>query len=75
MEGRGPARGTPVKMNLIIAGKDPVATDATACKVMGIDPREISHIQKAYNKGLGNIDDIQVLGEKLKNVTRSFKRN
>ena len=74
MEGRGPAQGTPVKMNLIIAGKDPLATDATACKVMGIDPREISHIRKAYNKGLGNIDNIQVLGEKVKSVTYSFKR-
>src|SRR5208283_3343852 len=38
MEGRGPTNGTPVKMDLIIAGKDVVATDATAARVMGFDP-------------------------------------
>ena len=75
MEGRGPSDGTPVKMDLIIAGKDPVATDATASRIMGFDPHEISHIRKAYEKGLGNIDDIEILGEKLENVTRTFQRS
>jgi uncharacterized protein (DUF362 family) len=74
MEGRGPSDGTPVQMDLIIAGKDPVATDATACRVMGFDPHEISHIRRAYEKGLGSIDDVQVLGEKLENVARTFQR-
>jgi len=74
MEGSGPVDGEPVQMNLIIAGTDTVATDATACRVMGIDPNEIKHIRKAHEKGLGNIDDIQVLGEKLETVTRPFKR-
>lgn len=74
MEGRGPSGGDPVQMDLIIAGKDSVATDATACRVMGIDPHEISHIRVAYEKGLGNIDDIDVLGERLEDVTRVFKR-
>ena len=74
MEGSGPIDGTPVKMNLIIAGTDTVATDATACRVMGIDPHEIKHIRRAYEKGLGNIDDVQVIGEKLDAVARPFKR-
>jgi uncharacterized protein (DUF362 family) len=74
MEGSGPVDGEPVQMNLIIAGTDTVATDATACRVMGIDPYGIKHIRKAYEKGLGNIDDIQVIGEKLETVVRPFKR-
>ena len=74
MEGRGPVGGDPVKMDLIIAGKDAVATDATACRTIGIDPRGIAHILRAYEKGLGNIDDIEVLGERLEDVTRAFKR-
>ena len=74
MEGAGPSDGTPVQMDLIIAGEDPVATDATACRIMGIDPHEVSHIQRAAEKGLGNIDDIQVLGENLKDVIRVFQR-
>jgi len=75
MEGSGPVGGTPVQMDLIIAGSDPVATDATACRIMGFDPHEIKHIYKAYEKGLGNIDDIQVVGETLENVSRPFARN
>lgn len=75
MEGRGPSGGTPVKMDLIIAGKDVVATDATAARVMGFEPMEISHIRRAHEKGLGNIDDIEVLGSKLEDVARVFKRN
>jgi uncharacterized protein (DUF362 family) len=75
MEGRGPVGGKPVQMDLIIAGTDPVATDSTACRIMGFDPHEISHVRKAYERGLGNIDDIQVLGERLEDVTRPFARN
>ena len=74
MEGLGPVDGEPVQMNLIIAGTDPVATDATACRIMGINPHEIKHIHRAHEKGLGNIDDIQVIGEKLETVTHPFKR-
>ena len=74
MEGQGPADGTPVQMNLIIAGTDVVATDATACRIMGINPYEIKHIRKAYEKGLGK-SEAQVVGEKLETVTRAFKRS
>ncbi len=74
MEGQGPIDGTPVQMDLIIAGTDPVATDATACRVMGINPYKITHIRKAYEKGLGK-SEAQVVGEKLDAVTRIFKRN
>lgn len=74
MEGRGPVGGKPVQMDLIIAGKDPVATDSTACRVMGIDPHEIRHICKAYEKGLGNIDDIELVGERLEDVAHVFAR-
>jgi uncharacterized protein (DUF362 family) len=74
MEGKGPTDGSPVKMDLIIAGKDPVATDATGARVMGIDPHEISHIRKAHQKGLGNIDEIEIVGSQLDYVKRMFKR-
>jgi len=74
MEGNGPINGTPVEMNLIIAGKDPVATDATAARVMGIDPHEIRHIREAHEKGIGEIDNVEVLGSKVENVRREFKR-
>jgi len=74
MEGKGPVDGSPVKMDLVIAGKDAVATDATAARAMGIDPHEISHIRTAHQKGLGNIDNIEIVGTKLDDVKREFKR-
>ena len=72
MEGRGPVDGTPVQMNLIIAGTDPVATDATAARVMGFNPFEIKHIRKAHERGLGK-SEAKVVGEKLEAVRRTFK--
>jgi uncharacterized protein (DUF362 family) len=74
MEGRGPTDGSPVKMNLVMAGRDPVATDATCARVMGIDPHEISDIRGAHQKGLGNIDEVDIVGVKLEDVRRKFKR-
>jgi uncharacterized protein (DUF362 family) len=73
MEGKGPIDGTPVQMNLIIAGTDPVATDATAARVMGFNPYNIKHIRRAFEKGLGK-SDAQVVGEQLETVKRSFKQ-
>jgi uncharacterized protein (DUF362 family) len=73
MEGEGPVDGTPVKMNLIIAGKDVVATDATAARVMGFNPYEIAHIRKAFEKGLGR-SEAEIVGEKLETVKRTFKQ-
>ncbi len=74
MEGKGPVDGTPVKMDLIIASRDVVAADATATRVMGIDPHNVSHIRRAHAKGLGNIDDIEVIGERIEKVMKPFKR-
>jgi uncharacterized protein (DUF362 family) len=74
MEGRGPVDGTPVQMNLIIASKDVVAADSTGCRVMGIDPHSVAHIRRAQDKGLGNIDEVEVLGEKIEDVAKVFKR-
>ncbi len=76
LEGAGPVSGTPVKMDLLIAGKDVVATDATACRVMDIDPTEIYHIKRAYEKGFGEIDKakISVVGSEIDEIKRRFKR-
>lgn len=73
MEGNGPVDGTPVQMNLIIAGTDPVATDATAARIMGFNPYEIKHIRKAFEKGIGK-SDARLVGEKIETVKRQFKQ-
>ncbi|MDH5448081.1 MAG: DUF362 domain-containing protein [Candidatus Bathyarchaeota archaeon] len=77
LEGPGPTSGTPVKMNLLIAGKDVVAVDATACRVIGINPTEIYHIKRAYEKGFGEMDEakISVVGSRINEVKRRFRRD
>jgi uncharacterized protein (DUF362 family) len=77
LEGPGPVSGSPVKMDLIVAGTDVLAVDATASRIMGIDPFEIYHIRRAYEKGFGEIvqDKIEVAGNTLEEVTRKFRRS
>ena len=74
MEGRGPVNGDPVKMDTIIAGADPVATDATASRVMGIDPQTIEHIKWGHERGLGEMYDVEVVGDGVDAVKRIFSR-
>jgi uncharacterized protein (DUF362 family) len=38
MEGQGPSQGTPVKMGLIIAGTNPLATDIVSASLMVFEP-------------------------------------
>jgi uncharacterized protein (DUF362 family) len=74
MEGRGPSGGTPIKMNTIIAGRNPVSTDATAARIMGFDPWSVPHIRMAHEEGLGAIDNIEILGDGIEAVKKKFKR-
>ncbi|MCD6470196.1 DUF362 domain-containing protein [Candidatus Bathyarchaeota archaeon] len=69
--------GKPVKMDLVIAGVDPVAVDAVGAAVMGISSREVKHLVLAEKKGLGtcNLEKIEVVGEKIENVRRKFRRS
>lgn len=73
MEGNGPVSGTALPMNLVLSGIDPVSTDATASRIMGFDPHRIYHIRRCYDKGLGEIDSIAILGEKINNIKKKFK--
>ena len=42
--------------NMVVAGFDPVATDAVAYAVMGFDPKGYSHMVMAEERGLGTCD-------------------
>ena len=76
MEGDGPTDGTLVKMDLIIAGANPLATDMVAANCMGFKPREIPTFNWAMNVGMKPIrlDDIELRGEKPRNVGKKFVR-
>lgn len=67
--------GSPVKMDLLITGKDMVAVDTVSTAIMGIDPRKVKYITIAGEMGLGvsSLDEIQVFGERIEDVKRQFR--
>lgn len=69
--------GNPVEMNLVIAGTDPVAVDATGAAVMGIPPTDVKHLVLAEKKSIGTcrLEEITILGEPIEKVKRKFKRS
>jgi uncharacterized protein (DUF362 family) len=76
IEGNGPSSGEIVnKLDIIIAGNDPVATDVVGSEYMGIDAKKSGHIVMANKKGLGEIDisNIELSGLPLDEVKRKFK--
>lgn len=76
MEGQGPSLGTPVKMGLIIAGTNPLATDMVSASLMGFEPEEVPTFAWANKAGMepARLDEIEVRGEKLESVRRKFAR-
>jgi uncharacterized protein (DUF362 family) len=64
MQGRGPINGYPINRHVLLAGRDPVALDATGMRLIGLDPSTAGHVVHAARIGLGRIaaDEIVVDG-------------
>lgn len=73
MEGNGPLAGEAKNSGVLIFGQDLVAVDATAARLMMIEPRKISYLAKA-DDFLGNLayEKIEQLGEKLEKLQKDF---
>ncbi len=71
MERSGPTRGTPVKMNLILASRCPIALDMVAAEIMGLDWKRISHLSYIVQKTKMDKRNIKVVGYK-KEYLRNF---
>ena len=63
MEGNGPRNGTPRAMNVLLFSTDPVALDATICRMINLDERLVETITYGNRFGLGSSDNIFYLGE------------
>jgi uncharacterized protein (DUF362 family) len=74
LEGNGPKSGFPKEMGLVLASGDLVALDATAGRIMGIDPAEVEHLQLCQAHGLGTTraEEIQVVGEDVAALRTPF---
>lgn len=64
MEGNGPASGNPVNMNVILMSADPVALDATFCRLVDLDPADIPTVYfgSIYELGHWKSDNIEIVG-------------
>lgn len=56
LDGFGPIQGQPVPLNMILAGKDPVAVDAASATAMGFDPKKIEHLVLSERAGIGSME-------------------
>lgn len=72
MEGNGPIQGRRKHAGVIVAGADRVAVDATACRVMGIDPRRIRYLRMAEDAGQLEEAHVRQIGEPLRAVRTDF---
>jgi uncharacterized protein (DUF362 family) len=61
MEGRGPINGKARELGLILGGTDPVAVDASAMRLVGLDPLKCRHALMAQDAGIGNVDEARIL--------------
>lgn len=76
MEGVGPLSGDPVNLGVLITSFDTVAADATAARVMGIEPDSIKYLRLACEQSLGTIkkQEIEIKGEKIEKVKKKFRQ-
>src|SRR5262249_11425812 len=75
MEGDGPLNGTPKPLGAIVMGCDPLAVDASCCRLMRLDPRQLPYLVLAAGKHLGLLDEarIEQIGEPIVHLSREFE--
>jgi len=73
MEGNGPIQGTAKPMGVLVAGTDPVAVDATCCRLMRIDPERVPYLQLAAGDAAVFAEsNVRQAGEPIAAVAKPF---
>ena len=73
MEGDGPIMGDPKKVGVLVMGRNLAAVDATCCRIMGVDPYQVSYLERADN-WIGPISEraIEQRGDLIASVRTNF---
>jgi Pyruvate/2-oxoacid:ferredoxin oxidoreductase delta subunit len=76
MDGNGPRRGKPFHLGMLLFSSDPVAVDATACRLIGLNPAAVGLIRFGQEAGLGfyESDKIEIKGDYGKQTFPNFVR-
>ena len=71
MEGEGPASGSLRRLGVILISQDAVALDAVATKIIGFDPLDIYTTRYSDERrlGTGNLQNIEIVGDRIEDVT------
>jgi uncharacterized protein (DUF362 family)/ferredoxin len=75
MEGNGPRGGKPKKMSVLLLSSDPIAIDATACRIIALDPEVVPTSRPGEKAGLGTYhrENIEIVGENIESfLDRGF---
>lgn len=59
------------RLGLLMASTDPVAVDSVVAKIVGLAPKEISHIVRAEKEGIGTTR-YRVVGESIQDFVQCF---
>lgn len=74
MEGFGPSAGDTIKMDLVVASKDPTAADYVAIDLMGMPHDAVSHVNLVHERcGTAGWDEIDADPADYKKWGKTFK--
>jgi uncharacterized protein (DUF362 family) len=74
MEGHGPVMGSAKASGVLVMGDNALAVDATAARVMGVDPARVDYLALAQRIKLGSLrrEMVAVAGERIERVRKDF---
>ena len=72
MEGNGPRSGDPFPVKALIMSTDPAALDATACRLIHLNPQHVPYLPIAREAGLGThlAEEIELVGDDIAPMIR-----
>jgi uncharacterized protein (DUF362 family) len=72
----GDGEGNWIRLDTLIAGRNPVATDTVACEMAGVtaSEHEVFRLCSEYGLGPCDMDQIEVVGERLEDVAFDLAR-
>jgi len=65
----------PLRLNVVLAGRDPLALDCVAVKIGGLDYMQIPYLKRAAERGIGeaDIEKIKIVGTPLNIIVETWK--
>lgn len=72
----GDGAGNWIRLDTLVAGRNPVATDAVACRMAGVTAGEHETFRLCAARGLGpvGLDEIDIVGERVEDVCFDLAR-